>query len=325
MIDGLIYRFPGEPTQAFTGNWSKLNFSDLTAVNDAFVASNAEGTEVIVFQQEMMCRPEDFPFEFVNHTAQKGVAQDQYVELVENLRTEMIQNDIPKVVFSRVEQMNTDRNLLEVFHDLENAYPQTLVYYLQSREWGCWLGASPEILLQQVGEEAYKTMALAGTLPVDVATAKWTEKEIKEQEYVVEYITDVIEAFGSMIDVTARKEVVAGPVKHLRTDFILHLSAYNLPSFLQRLHPTPAVCGVPKELAEACYKKHERHERRLYTGFIGRWSKEKLHLFVNLRCMQCFGNEVNLFVGGGITQDSYPLHEWEETEKKAQTLKQFLV
>lgn len=324
MHDGLVYRFPGEPVHAFSGKWRKIAFNELNVLQQAFVVSNAAGDELVVFDVETPCELDCFPVTLSTTGQQKPTDENAYRVLLQAMLDEMTQDELPKVVFSRIDVVPAAVDVIELFKELESSYPQTLVYYMQSEEWGCWIGASPETLLQQVGDEAYRTMALAGTLPADAVQAKWSDKEIKEQEYVVEYIKDVIEAFGSMIDITARKEVVAGPVKHLRTDFILNLSGYNVPSFIQRLHPTPAVCGIPKDRAERCYEKYESHDRRLYTGFLGWWSKEKLHLFVNLRCMQCFSNELNLFVGGGITADSDPLHEWEETDKKAQTLKQFI-
>lgn len=324
MRDGLIYRFPGEPVQAFTGNWQKHLFSELKSVSDAFVVSNAEGSEVLVFADVELCALESFPVTLNQSKETPVFTKADYLQSLNALLDEMNQQELNKVVFSRIDAVSAEVDVLDVIKQLDAAYPQTLIYYIQSTEWGCWLGATPEILLQQVGEEAFRTMALAGTLPAESVEAKWTDKEIKEQEYVVEYITDVIEAFGSMIDITARKEVLAGPVKHLRTDFVLHLAAYNVPSFIQRIHPTPAVCGMPKQEAEACYKKFEPHQRKVYTGFLGRWSSQNLNLFVNLRCMACYTDRVDLYVGGGITPDSQPEQEWDETVRKAQTLKQFL-
>ena len=43
-------------------------------------------------------------------------------------------------------------------------------------------------------------------------------------------------------------------------------------------------------------------------------------LFVNLRCMQLVIKKAILYAGAGITEDSIPDKEWEETELKLNTL-----
>ncbi|MBT8309777.1 MAG: isochorismate synthase, partial [Flavobacteriaceae bacterium] len=43
-----------------------------------------------------------------------------------------------------------------------------------------------------------------------------------------------------------------------------------------------------------------------------------------LRCMQIIGDEIFLYVGGGITKESIPNAEWEETVNKANTMKDVL-
>ena len=86
-------------------------------------------------------------------------------------------------------------------------------------------------------------------------------------------------------------------------------------------HPTPAVCGLPQEKAFQFIQNTELHNRSYYTGFLGPvWLHEKLDLYVNLRCMQVFENYLALHLGGGITKDSEPQKEWQETCDKAQTL-----
>ena len=75
------------------------------------------------------------------------------------------------------------------------------------------------------------------------------------------------------------------------------------------------------ELAKAKIKDIEKYERAYYTGYLGLVTPEKeISLFVNLRCMQVFKNEIALYLGGGITKDSNAEKEWAETNFKAETL-----
>jgi isochorismate synthase len=65
----------------------------------------------------------------------------------------------------------------------------------------------------------------------------------------------------------------------------------------------------------------EKHDRGYYTGFLGPVGLgDLIQLYVNLRCLQVFDDRLVLYIGGGITHDSIPEEEWEETEIKAETL-----
>ena len=87
------------------------------------------------------------------------------------------------------------------------------------------------------------------------------------------------------------------------------------------MHPTPAVCGLPKEKALDLIYKTEPYDREYYAGYLGMVEKDTVDFYVNLRCMKIYENTAALFVGGGITANSVAKKEWEETELKAETLK----
>ena len=120
------------------------------------------------------------------------------------------------------------------------------------------------------------------------------------------------------------------------------MNGAGLGEIILALHPTPAVCGLPKELAKDFILRNEKHKRQYYTGFLGelnfkeeiirpstrknqenrayRTLKNRTSLYVNLRCMEIRGNRVSIFVGGGITKESVPEMEWEETKDKTRTM-----
>ena len=107
---------------------------------------------------------------------------------------------------------------------------------------------------------------------------------------------------------------------------------FGLAQLLNKLHPTPAVCGLPKETAKNFILEHEGYDRSFYTGFLGEINlnsggekSANTHLFVNLRCMELFEDKAVLFVGGGITNDSNNEKEWEETVAKSSTMKAILI
>jgi isochorismate synthase len=118
---------------------------------------------------------------------------------------------------------------------------------------------------------------------------------------------------------------MAGNLMHLRSDFKVDVNEVNFPQLgtvmTELLHPTSAVCGMPKKPAIDFIAGNEMHDREFYSGFLGPVNiNQETSLFVNLRTMKIQGNDATLFAGCGITTDSDPVKEWKETEMKCQTL-----
>jgi isochorismate synthase len=90
---------------------------------------------------------------------------------------------------------------------------------------------------------------------------------------------------------------------------------------LDLLHPTSAVCGMPKTRSQEFLKKQESFQRELFSGYLGPVNmNDETHLFVNLRCMQIQPQHAILYAGAGVTEDSIPEKEWIETQLKCDTL-----
>ena len=125
------------------------------------------------------------------------------------------------------------------------------------------------------------------------------------------------------------KTVRAGKLVHLKTEYKVDMVETNMPDLgsimLELLHPTSAVCGTPFESASQFIEKHENYERSLYAGFLGPVNfNDSTNLFVNLRCMQLFDSKARLYAGAGITEDSNPAKEYQETVNKMRTLRALL-
>ena len=118
----------------------------------------------------------------------------------------------------------------------------------------------------------------------------------------------------------------AGQLVHLKTDFLFQLKETKfLGELLKELHPTPAVCGLPKKEAYQFIAENEGYDRRYYTGFIGWMDLEgQTDLYVNLRCMEIRTTEVKLYAGGGILPSSEVRNEWDETNQKMKTMKKIV-
>ncbi|MGL5113470.1 MAG: chorismate-binding protein, partial [Flavobacterium sp.] len=60
-------------------------------------------------------------------------------------------------------------------------------------------------------------------------------------------------------------------------------------------------------------------------GFLGELNIDSsTDLFVNLRCMEVEQQHVRLYMGCGITKDSVPESEWQESVNKSMTMKRVL-
>jgi isochorismate synthase len=168
----------------------------------------------------------------------------------------------------------------------------------------------------------FETMSLAGTLPV---FENWSEKEIEEQKPVTSYIRNILNQYSENVTESETYDHISGNIKHLRTDFKAQIKPENLDQIIQELHPTPAVCGIPKDFCKEEIQKIEKFPRELYAGYIKIETEDKVQYFVNLRCSKLYKNAVHLFVGGGITAQSNPEKEWTETELKSEAVLKNLV
>ncbi|MHA8063201.1 chorismate-binding protein [Aquirufa aurantiipilula] len=250
-----------------------------------------------------------------------------------------------KVVLSRTDEVEfpADFSPLRAFGQLCQAYPNAFVCALYIPELGStWLCATPETLVEQDAQGIFRTIALAGTQSaidpqgeiIPPQNARWSQKEIEEQAYVCRYI---IECFKKIrlreYQEIGPKTILAGNLLHLKTEFTVDTKALNfsqLPGILlSLLHPTSAVCGTPKEEAIAWIGQAEKHARELYSGYLGPVNLgDEIHLFVNLRTVKVDQSEgkclATYFAGCGITEDSDPEKEWQETVMKCQTLQRVL-
>ena len=243
---------------------------------------------------------------------------EEYISKLEKTIEIIKENQLQKLVISRpISKEISSLNLFETYKNLCKKYQNTLCYLLISKN-EIWLGATPEILgkfNKKSGE--FFTMSLAGTLPLH---ENWSEKEIEEQKPVTQYITSILKTYSTEISQSETYDHVSGNIKHLRTDFTAKIEAKNLEKLIAELHPTPAVCGIPKEFCKEKILEIENYNREFYAGFIKIETEEEIYYFVNLRCAKIFKNQVIAFAGGGITALSSPEKEWQETELKSQAI-----
>ena len=201
-------------------------------------------------------------------------------------------------------------------------YPRCFIVLFSTPLTGTWLVATPEVLFDRHGS-SYRTMALAGTMEyTGDPSPVWSDKNLREQQYVAAYIHDAIKSLADEAVVTGPRTVRAASLVHLRSDFTFRLKPQcRTGELLSALHPTPAVCGVPASAAHDFIVSGESVPRSYYSGFCGPVNIDgATDLYVTLRCMRIRRDAFDLYAGGGLLADSTEDAEWAETEAKMRTM-----
>lgn len=290
-----------------------------------------------------------FPKSLQNITEVHGEnAKSAHINLVTLGKQAIQKTDLKKVVLSRKEIQETGFTSVEIFQNLLSLYPNAFVYIWNHPESGTWIGATPETLLR-TERTKFITMALAGTRSLqDFAENSWTQKEVDEQQIVTDSITTSLKELGyskEVLIISGTYTSEAGNLLHLRTDISgkFKNTSAEIGTILKALHPTPAICGLPKIAAYKFIIDHENYDREYYTGYLGPLNmttevkrssrtrnqenqayssiRKDSSIFVNLRCLKYDEGNVVIYVGGGVTKDSDPESEWLETVNKSRTMK----
>lgn len=266
----------------------------------------------------------DPPYVF-NH--QRAVYEEGFKNIVAYLKKHG-----GKIVLSRCVVLASTAPLLDVVKEYFDACPDTFRYICYTPQSGVWFGATPELLLSVDYEtRQFKTMALAGTLPVDT-DEEWDEKNMAEHSLVADYIQLVAEG----VDI----DIVREPITELRLPTVKHLCTPMSGKFrgdidpdifniINEFNPTPAVAGFPVDDAIEAIEENEPHNRRYYAGVVGVSIDEKVNAYVNLRCASVGSVEVkaddgsetrevmyNIYGGGGLMPTSKLDNELDEIMNK---------
>lgn len=255
-----------------------------------------------------------FPFPSTSTTAAEHTAE------TETIISEIRSGRLEKCVLARVITGQGHVPVSALLRRLSADYPDAFVFMFHTRRSGTWIGATPEVLLETVRGH-WRSMALAGTRKTG-DTRLWSEKNVHEHEVVRDYLSNVLNGMAENVRLKGAKILVAGPVEHLMSRITFDIpEGTDIERILQTLSPTPALSGFPKREAIELISRTEKFERGYYGGYCGPYLENgTMQLYVNLRSMRWEPERYCLFAGGGIMGDSDPAEEWEETERKAETL-----
>ena len=258
----------------------------------------------------------------VNKLSSSPASREQYHDIFSRFHRAFSATDIQKVVLARCADISHEGIVKEnLFTAACERYPEAFVVLFSAPQCGTWLMATPEVLVDRDGDR-WHTMALAGTMPYSDNLPSWSDKNVQEQAYVAHYIKECLDHYSDELTSSGPYTTRAGKLVHLRTDFTFTLRENaTVGKVLETLHPTPAVCGLPKQEAHRFILENESLDRSYYSGFSGPIEiNGDTAMFVSLRCMRICDDRYRLYAGGGILSQSDEEMEWNETAAKMQAM-----
>lgn len=259
----------------------------------------------------------------VNELSSKPASREDYHVIFSRFHRAFSATDIQKLVLARCADVSHRGTVvpIDLFTMACEHYPEAFVTLFSAPQCGTWLMATPEVLLDRV-QDRWHTMALAGTMPYSENLPSWSDKNVQEQAYVAHYIKECLDHYSDEVTSSGPYTTRAGKLVHLRTDFTFTLRENaTVGKVLETLHPTPAVCGLPKQEAHRFIIENESLDRSYYSGFSGPIEiNGDTAMFVSLRCMRICDDRYRLYAGGGILSQSDEEMEWNETAAKMQAM-----
>lgn len=254
----------------------------------------------------------------------------EYVHAVREARDAIRAGALDKVVLARTLMLCFERSpdVRSLLASLRAADPHAYTF-----AFGEMIGATPELLVARAGDTVL-TEPLAGSArrgldDDDDATAAdallHSGKDHAEHAYVVDAIRDALSPLCEELTVEAEPSLLAtSRVWHLRTriEGRLRAPAPGALALAAALHPTPAVCGTPREAAATMIRDLEPVPRGFYAGLVG-WSDANGdgEWAIQLRCGHVRGATMRLYAGAGIVAGSDPDAELAETDAKLDVLR----
>jgi menaquinone-specific isochorismate synthase len=259
---------------------------------------------------------------------------ESWCALVEQATKLMTDDGLRKVVLAREIVVTADEpfGIGVVLDRLRSTYPGCHVFSVDG-----FAGASPELLVARTGD-IVRSHPMAGTAPRGgdptsdarlAASLLASMKDRQEHQITIDMVHDTLLPWCSYLDYEAEPSIVpVANVQHLATIVEGRLSspAPSVLELVRALHPTPAVCGSPREEALAFIRAHEGFDRGRYAGTVG-WVDARGNgtWAVSVRCADIDGPVARICAGNGIVADSDPATELAETRAKLQAMLSALV
>lgn len=254
---------------------------------------------------------------------------DHWCTAVASVRERIRHGEARKVVLAREVVVRADCEISRhaVLGRLRATFPGCMLFSVDG-----FVGASPELLVSRSGDIVRShplagTVARSGDPATDArrsAALLASAKDREEHRITIDMVHDTLLPFCSYLDEEAEPSIVAvANVAHLGTMVEGRLSSppASVIELVSALHPTPAVCGDPRDVAAKLIAESEQMPRGRYAGPVG-WvdATGNGEWAVGIRSAEIEGTVARLFAGVGVVADSDPTAELAETRAKLQAM-----
>ena len=238
---------------------------------------------------------------------------------------------ISKAVLARATDVRLASGIspVDLVHALWSQHTGTHAFFFEPESGTALLGAAPEAIATLRDGRVFAT-AVAGSVGVgesDDERNRLAEsllasaKDLQEHRIVVDDMVERMRPLADHVRAQLRPHVLTlSRIQHLETEIeALAPEGRSVLDLVAALHPTPAVCGVPRDAAAAVIESEEPFDRGWYAGPVGWFDTEgNGHFVPALRTAVGNGPDWRLYAGAGIVDGSDPASEWEETGIKFQ-------
>lgn len=257
---------------------------------------------------------------YYKETPDKKTWKHHLDTVIDNLK----QGPLEKVVLARQTKIEFDESVNSIYllRSCITSEPQCSVFYYEKDSKNVFFSITPEKLFTRTSHDI-EVDAIAGTRsnsdtgfhPSDLLSSA---KDHFEHELVVQGIIDQLEALSDSVKIKYKHQLVKlSKVQHLKTLISATIkqttSDYDL---IAALHPTAAIGGSPKTLAQEKIASIEPFNRGFYTGLAGCVSPDHSEFLVLIRSCLVQNQTLYFYVGAGIVNKSIPDDEWNELNSK---------
>lgn len=259
-------------------------------------------------------------------------SNDRFKQAVTQALASIADSQIDKIVLAKALDITASQpfDLIRSLQNLGSRYPNCYRFSASCGNSETFIGASPERLVAIHDRQLY-TEALAGSAPrgttpeSDAAFAKAlleSAKESHEHQLVIDFITQRLASLNIPTQLGAPQLLQLPNIQHRHTPIQGTIpESGHILDVVGSLHPTPAVAGLPREIACQRIPQYEDFDRGWYAAPIG-WvdTAGDGEFAVGIRSALLSGDRARLYAGAGIVAGSVPEKELNEVQMKLQAL-----
>jgi len=286
--------------------------------------------------------PKKKSFKHAKQNVSSDISQEEYEEIVEKLKKNILQGDIFQAVPSRTIISNYNSEPLDIYSHLRKLNPSPYMFYINSGN-GILLGSSPEMAIRvqdsndNPNEKIVEIRPIAGTKPRGISDGKINldldsryetelktdEKELAEHAMLVDLARNDIARISKpntryvdkpfFIEKYSHVQHIVSNVRGILRDDLDALHAYLASMNMGTL------TGAPKVMAMKLLREYEQTRRGFYGGSVCYITPSgDFDSAIIIRTIRIKNNLAYIRSGAGIVYDSVPKNEFHETEKKAE-------